>query len=98
MQCFILNKSIIGGRVILAARQTELCQSAIDEVPNAASRASVLHVDLASLKSCRDFVDKLKQTKLNINILILNAAYLGSKRKTEDGFEYNFGVNHLSLF
>ena len=33
----------------------------------------------------------------SLHMLILNAAYHGDYRKTKDGFEQNFGVNHLGI-
>uniref|UniRef100_A0A915IB10 7TM GPCR serpentine receptor class x (Srx) domain-containing protein n=1 Tax=Romanomermis culicivorax TaxID=13658 RepID=A0A915IB10_ROMCU len=41
------------------------------------------------------FADDLKKKESRLNILVLNAAYHGGYRLTEDGFEQTAGVNHL---
>uniref|UniRef100_A0A8C6UTW9 Dehydrogenase/reductase (SDR family) X-linked n=1 Tax=Neogobius melanostomus TaxID=47308 RepID=A0A8C6UTW9_9GOBI len=67
------------------------------------TRFSVLvefvYLDLTSFKSIRAFVHDFKQRRLPLHVLINNAgAMLVPERRTEDGFEFHFGLNYLSHF
>jgi NAD(P)-dependent dehydrogenase (short-subunit alcohol dehydrogenase family) len=58
-------------------------------------------MELSSLKSVRNFVEEYKKRTNNkkIDILIENAGVMMTPyTKTEDGFELQFGVNHLAHF
>jgi len=59
-----------------------------------------LPLELSSLQSVRDFVKEFKTMDLPLHTLILNAGVmmLPERKTTEDGYEYQFGVNHLSHF
>lgn len=69
------------------------------EVPEG---VEVLPLDLASLESVRQFADMLKWTLhgAEINVLVLNAGVhlSNTERKTVDGYEWTFAVNHLAHF
>jgi retinol dehydrogenase-12 len=68
-------------------------------VPNA--KADYFKVELSSLKSVRNFVEEYKKKTNNkkIDFLIENAGVMiPPYTKTEDGFELQFGVNHLAHF
>ncbi|XP_061082166.1 dehydrogenase/reductase SDR family member on chromosome X isoform X3 [Conger conger] len=57
------------------------------------------NIDLASLKSVRQFVHKFKDRGLLLHVLVNNAGVmLVPERKTEDGFELQFGLNYLGHF
>ncbi|XP_019624332.1 PREDICTED: retinol dehydrogenase 13-like, partial [Branchiostoma belcheri] len=56
-------------------------------------------LDLASLKSVREFAAKANGTESRLDILINNAGIMTCPQwKTEDGFEMQFGTNHLGHF
>mmetsp|Transcript_14952 Transcript_14952/g.34062 ORF Transcript_14952/g.34062 Transcript_14952/m.34062 type:complete len:432 (-) Transcript_14952:129-1424(-) len=59
-----------------------------------------LPLELSSLQSVRDFVKEFQEMDLPLHTLILNAGVmmLPERKTTEDGYEYQFGVNHLSHF
>lgn len=60
-----------------------------------------MRLDLASLSSIHAFADDVIKDFPNIHTLINNAGVsipLRNNLKTEDGFEINFGVNHLGHF
>lgn len=60
-----------------------------------------MKLDLGSLESVRSFANEIHKRFDKIDILINNAgvaAPLKKQMKTEDGFEFNFGVNHLGHF
>lgn len=60
-----------------------------------------MKLDLGSLESVRAFCKEVHDQFDKIDILINNAGVfvpLEKQMKTEDGFEFNFGVNHLGHF
>lgn len=60
-----------------------------------------MQVDLSSLKSVETFAREVLKDFPQIHALINNAGVsvpIARNEKTEDGFEINFGVNHLSHF
>jgi NAD(P)-dependent dehydrogenase (short-subunit alcohol dehydrogenase family) len=86
-----------GARVIMACRNMEKAQAALAqiraEIPGAP--AEVMQLDLASLKSIRQFADKFKAKYDRLDVLLNNAGIMfGPYVKTEDGFESTFGVDH----
>jgi len=57
------------------------------------------HLDLASLKNVRAFVQRYLDTKRPLHILINNAGIMACPQwYTEDGFEMQFGTNHMGHF
>ena len=58
-----------------------------------------LRLDLASLHSIRECADKILEKEGKIHILVNNAGVMMCPYwKTEDGFEMQFGTNHLGHF
>ncbi|HJP51337.1 MAG TPA: SDR family oxidoreductase [Pseudomonadales bacterium] len=90
----------LGAKVILACRAGEKTEEALSEINQVAvDRAVNLKVDLGSLGSVRALADSYLSQFSRLDILINNAGILPSKQRiTEDGFEMQFGVNHLSHF
>ncbi|WP_031507386.1 oxidoreductase [Streptomyces megasporus] len=88
-----------GARVVLACRDrrrgaTALCRL-LGEVPDA--RAEMRLLDLADLASVRSFADALPLDRLEL--LVNNAGLMAIPySRTADGFETQFGVNHLGHF
>ncbi|XP_067900644.1 retinol dehydrogenase 13-like isoform X1 [Heterodontus francisci] len=90
-----------GGRIIMACRDMEKCEAAAREIRGETLSHNVYarHLNLASLKSVREFAKKVTEEEENINVLINNAAIMRCPHwKTEDGFEMQLGVNHLGHF
>ncbi|CAA7391018.1 unnamed protein product [Spirodela intermedia] len=62
----------------------------------------VMHLDLASLDSVRQFVDNFRNSGKPLDALVCNAAvYLPTAKEptfTADGFELSVGVNHLGHY
>ncbi|GGY24048.1 oxidoreductase [Streptomyces xanthochromogenes] len=88
-----------GARVVLAcrseARGREAEERVRSEVPDA--RAEFRPLDLADLGSVRDFAAELPYERLDL--LINNAGVMALPYgRTADGFETQFGVNHLGHF
>ena len=90
-----------GAHVIMACRTVAKAQAAYDqilkEVPNAS--LEIMPLDLASLASIRAFSEVMHQKFSRLDILINNAGVMGIPRVlTADGFEMQFGTNHLGHF
>jgi light-dependent protochlorophyllide reductase len=86
--------------VVLAVRDTARGADAVAALgePN---RCTVLQMDLASLRSVRDFVQSLSATELApVHALVCNAGVqmASGTEETDDGVEMTFGVNHLGHF
>ncbi|SDK04217.1 oxidoreductase [Natronorubrum texcoconense] len=88
-----------GATVVMACRDTdrgdEAARDIRADVPDADLRVEAC--DLASLESIRAFAERLEDEA--IDVLINNAGTMAIPRsETEDGFETQFGVNHLGHF
>lgn len=87
--------------VIIACRDTTEAEKAIKKLREELPQAEVeyMELDLASLASIRKFVMNFKKKGLPLHILVNNAGIMiPPYSKTEDGFELQFGVNHLGHF
>lgn len=92
-----------GAQVIGAARDLGKAERATAHVPRdaAASGGSLelVRLDLASLKSVRACADALVARGEPLDVVIANAAVMATPfGHTEDGFETQFGTNHLGHF
>jgi NAD(P)-dependent dehydrogenase (short-subunit alcohol dehydrogenase family) len=82
-----------GARVVLAVRDTDKGQAAAAAMPG---DTEVRRLDLASLASIREFAAGWEG---DLNLLINNAGVMAPPlTRTEDGFELQFGTNHLGHF
>jgi NAD(P)-dependent dehydrogenase (short-subunit alcohol dehydrogenase family) len=91
-----------GARVVLAVRDTAKGNDAAARITAAAPSAQVdvAHLDLGSLASIRTAADELGRAYPRIDLLINNAGvmYTSPRQLTSDGFEVQFGTNHLGHF
>jgi NAD(P)-dependent dehydrogenase (short-subunit alcohol dehydrogenase family) len=90
-----------GASVVMACRNLDKGHAAVDEVRAAVPDAQVQldELDLASLASVRAFADRFKAPHDGLDLLINNAGVMGTpRRRTADGFELQFGTNHLGHF
>lgn len=90
-----------GARVILACRDMTRAHIAADTIRRQSGNGNVvvMKVDLASLQSVREFARNVEKNEPRLDILINNAGIMMCpKWTTEDGFEMQFGVNHLGHF
>jgi NAD(P)-dependent dehydrogenase (short-subunit alcohol dehydrogenase family) len=90
-----------GAHVIMAARNQSKAGEAFDEIKKEHPDASVeiRELDLGSLDSVETFADSVLADFDRLDLLINNAGVMGiPERKTEDGFEMQFGVNHLGHY
>ncbi|CAF3163723.1 unnamed protein product [Rotaria sp. Silwood2] len=87
--------------VIITARDMKKGIEVVEDLKKTTgnNKIEVMELDLSSLQSVRDFVDQFRGRNLPINILICNAGVMACPYgKTVDGFETQFGVNHLGHF
>jgi NAD(P)-dependent dehydrogenase (short-subunit alcohol dehydrogenase family) len=91
-----------GAEVIGAARDLSKAEGATEQVRAQASRGGSLHLvqlDLASLDSVRRCADGLLAAGKSFDVIIANAGVMACpKGTTVDGFETQFGTNHLGHF
>jgi NAD(P)-dependent dehydrogenase (short-subunit alcohol dehydrogenase family) len=91
-----------GAQVVGAARDLSKAQAATEQVRAQASRGGSLdlvELDLASLASVRRCADGLVAGGKSFDLIIANAGVMACpKGKTIDGFETQFGTNHLGHF
>ena len=90
-----------GAHVIMACRTPARAKQAYDQILLEAPDASleVMILDLASLASIRAFVAAFQEKHSRLDIQINNAGVMAIPRKmTADGFEMQFGTNHLGHF
>ena len=89
-----------GARVLLGCRSGEKAEEAMARIRETAPDADMqwLPLDLASLSSVKAAAEKVAEEK-QLDLLINNAGIMmPPKTLTEDGFEVQFGVNHLGHF
>ncbi|WP_210582521.1 oxidoreductase [Streptomyces sp. GESEQ-4] len=83
----------VGAHVVFAVRDLERGRAAAATVSGS---TEVRRLDLADLRSVRDFADGWRDP---IHVLINNAGVMMLPRQqTRDGFEMQFGTNHLGHF
>jgi NAD(P)-dependent dehydrogenase (short-subunit alcohol dehydrogenase family) len=91
-----------GACVVGTARDLAKAQRALAEVfPQAAKDAAIdlVELDLASLKSVRKSANELLAQAKTFDVIVANAGVMACPQgKTEDGFETQFGTNHLGHF
>ncbi|MEP6989267.1 MAG: SDR family NAD(P)-dependent oxidoreductase, partial [Chloroflexota bacterium] len=90
-----------GAEVILAARDTAKGESVAQELRTSTGnhKIHVLELDLASLASIKSAAETFSQRWHKLHILINNAAVMATPLSyTPDGFEMQFGTNHLGHF
>ncbi len=87
-----------GATVVGTARDLNKAKQALDRA--GAKNFELVEMDLASLKSVRAAADKLKAKGDTFHLVIANAGVMAipTKTLTEDGFETQFGTNHLGHF
>ncbi|MDA8040558.1 MAG: oxidoreductase [Actinomycetota bacterium] len=90
-----------GAHVLLAGRSPERLEAALSNVRARAPHVFVgsLVFDLASLVSVRHAADTVLAATDRLDLLVDNAGVMAIPRsETEDGFETQFGTNHLGHF
>lgn len=88
--------------VIMACRDYLKAARAARAAGMAKGSYTIVHLDLASLDSVRQFVSNVRGLGMPIDVVVCNAAVYQPTAKqpsfTADGFELSVGVNHLGHF
>jgi NAD(P)-dependent dehydrogenase (short-subunit alcohol dehydrogenase family) len=86
--------------VVLACRDVGKAEDAVVrlEAERRLGRVHVVRLDLASLRSVREAAAELREAFPRIDLLVNNAGVTGLRGTTGDGFEAQFGINHLGHF
>lgn len=89
-----------GGRVHIACRSKARGEAAVAAISTQTGSDQVLlhHLDLASLASVRQSAQEFIALGEPLHVLVNNAGVAGRRGITADGFELQFGVNHLGHF
>ncbi len=91
-----------GASVTMAVRSQTKGEAAATRIraTQPSGELRVESLDLASLQSIRDFADRWRQQHADgLHLLINNAGVMAiPRRETADGFEMQFGTNHLGHF
>lgn len=90
-----------GAEVVIAVRNLEKGGAAKERILGEHPDASLhlMELDLADLSSVRSFADKFRSRFERLDLLINNAGVMVPPySKTKDGFELQFGTNHLGHF
>ena len=90
-----------GARVIIGCRNLQKGKEALNEIKERSGNPNVFleEIDLASLESVGKFADTILNSEPRLDILINNAGVMACPyQKTKDGFEMQFGTNHLGHF
>jgi len=91
-----------GATVIMACRCTEKGPAAAKSITgeNPPGAVEVMQLDLADLSSIQNFAQTFNQKYDRLDLLINNAGVmmLPQRQETADGFEMQFGTNHLGHF
>jgi NAD(P)-dependent dehydrogenase (short-subunit alcohol dehydrogenase family) len=87
--------------VIIATRNSQKGERAVETIRNRHKNTDVhfMLLDLADLKSVKEFVSNFRQHYQRLDLLINNAGVMMPPyAKTKDGYELQFGTNHLGHF
>src|ERR1700685_2972715 len=92
-----------GARVVGAARDLNKAKAATEQVRRDATAyggsLELIELDLANLKSVRACADQLLAKGQEFDVVIANAGVMATPfGRTADGFETQFGTNHLGHF
>jgi NAD(P)-dependent dehydrogenase (short-subunit alcohol dehydrogenase family) len=90
-----------GATVIMASRSLDKAEAAKKEILGHAPKGKiiVMQLDLMDLKSIKTFAQEFKTKYNRVDVLLNNAGIMMTPYSlTENGFESQFGTNHLSHF
>lgn len=90
-----------GAKVYVACRDKEKAQDAIARMKSESDGGELVygHIDLASLRSVKEFADKIVKDESRLDVLVNNAGVMiPPPSKSEDGFELQFAVNFIGHF
>ncbi|KAI1741293.1 putative short-chain dehydrogenase [Xylaria scruposa] len=93
---------LTGADVYMQARDLKKAETVRDDILNTSEgkgKLDIVLMDFESLKSIREGVKTFLSKTQKLNVLINNAGVRNTpESRTKDGFETQFGVNHLAHF
>ncbi|KAF2886821.1 hypothetical protein ILUMI_19352, partial [Ignelater luminosus] len=94
-----------GARVIMACRSVEKAEKAAEDIQKICEGKEnlgeivIVQLDVSNLESVREFAKKVLEKEDHVDLLVNNAGVMTCPEgKTVDGFETQFGTNHLGHF
>lgn len=87
-----------GYHVIAAGRSQERTIPVVDQMRTEGGSGEYLHLDLAALDSARGAARRFVDSGRTLDVLVNNAGVGVGRGTTKDGFQIQFGVNHLGHF
>ncbi|MDQ1233832.1 NAD(P)-dependent dehydrogenase (short-subunit alcohol dehydrogenase family) [Paenibacillus sp. SORGH_AS306] len=90
-----------GAEIVMAVRNYDKGQKALQAIQNVhpSAKLQLMRLDLSELASIRHFAEEFRQNHHQLSILINNAGVMMPPySRTQDGFELQFGSNHLGHF
>jgi NAD(P)-dependent dehydrogenase (short-subunit alcohol dehydrogenase family) len=96
-----LGLARLGATVVFTTRDEEKGAATLDEIVHVTGndRVEVLHCNLASFESIRDFCAEFKKKHNSLHVLINNAGVWDfTRRESKDGIENIFATNYLAPF
>jgi NAD(P)-dependent dehydrogenase (short-subunit alcohol dehydrogenase family) len=90
-----------GAHIIIASRDGKKAAQAIEQLKKQGGTGSLefIELNLANLAAVKQFANNFKQKHNKLDVLINNAGVMiPPTSKTDDGYELQFGVNHVAHF
>lgn len=91
-----------GWHVVMACRDLPKAEAAARETGIPEASRTLLHIDLGSLQSVRDFVTAFRATGLALDAMVLNAAVylprLEAPMRSPEGYEISVATNYFGHF
>ncbi|UJR15842.1 hypothetical protein I4U23_002768 [Adineta vaga] len=87
--------------VIITGRDMIKGKKAVEDIQQStnSNQIELMELHLDSFESIRLFTEEYIKRNLSLHILICNAGvFTGTRKITKDGFEHNWGINHLAHF
>jgi NAD(P)-dependent dehydrogenase (short-subunit alcohol dehydrogenase family) len=87
-----------GAEVVMAARNQDKAAEAVSDLRagDAGAKLEVVPLDLGSQASVKEAAGRIAELHPTLDLLINNAGVMGiPERETADGYEMQFGTNHL---
>jgi protochlorophyllide reductase len=91
-----------GWNVVMACRDLQKAKKAAESVEMPEDSYTVMHIDLGSLSSVREFVNNFRASGKSLDALVCNAAIymplLKQPLRSPEGYELTVATNHLGHF
>lgn len=94
----VLGLANQGFHVVIPARSEAKASKLLSEIETVGGTGSYLAIDLSDLDSVTEAARQFEEGGGTLDVLVNNAAAGPRRGLTPDGFELQFGVNHLAHF